>query len=96
MSMGDLSKKYKIGQLIMEKYRWPGEPKMDYVFKIDGFRYGGSIMDVVLVKVRKDGKWLKDLSRFNRSQSMWDYKFEIGDKTPTQGTGRAFLYKGSE
>ena len=57
--MTDLSKKYRIGQLLMLKYRWVGKPKLDYVYKIKGFRDKGSLIDVVLVKVREDGKWVK-------------------------------------
>ena len=89
--MTDLSKKYRIGQLLMRKYRWPGEPKKDYVFKIVGFRHDGGLADVVLVKVKEDGKWTN--IHGGREATMWDYEFKIGNITPEQGWGRVHAFK---
>lgn len=92
--MTDLSKKYRIGQLLMLKYRWAGKPKLDYVYKIKGFRDKGSLVDVVLVKVREDGKWVNIAkSRGGHEAVIYDYAFEEGDITPKQGGGRVHAFK---
>jgi hypothetical protein len=88
--------KFKLGEYIMQKYRWHDEPDYDYLFRVISIDKDG--VDVELVAAKENGKWIlrhEQGDHFNWGISrMWDFVFKLGNITPTNGWGKAFKYKG--
>jgi hypothetical protein len=102
----DLRKKFKIGDLVANKYAWKGEPTKIYVFKVTKFphaHFKPPAYDILYAKLYKvkEGRnpWVTHKGakgdHFNWGEkAFWDFDFTIGSVNPTNGTGKAYKFRG--
>lgn len=93
-SMTDLRKKFKVGDLVAQKYTWHGESTQLYIFRVTSFEehiHDGDGFNYETVGVFVNGKWEKNHGRY-RGGWMWYYNFE-GTHTG-DGWHKAYKYRG--